>query len=90
MLDETTNLVSLLKDPTLLVTKGYLGGDWVDGEGGATFDVRNPARGDVIAQVSDFSRNQANKAISAAESAQKSWAALTAKERSLQCAAGSI
>ena len=83
MLNKTTNLVSLLKDPTLLVTKGYLGGDWVDGEGGATFEVRNPARGDVIAQVSDFSRNQANKAISAAESAQKAWASLTAKERSV-------
>ena len=41
MLDDTTNLASLLKDPSLLVTKGYLAGDWVDGEGGATFDVYN-------------------------------------------------
>lgn len=83
MLDDTTNLVSLLKDPTLLVTKGYLAGDWVDGEGGAVFDVLNPARGDVIAQVSDFSRAQAKKAIKAAEKAQKDWAAVTAKERSV-------
>ncbi len=83
MLDDTTNLASLLKDPSLLVTKGYLAGDWVDGEGGATFDVYNPARGDVIAKVADFSRAQAAEAIGAAEVAQKEWAAMTAKERSV-------
>ena len=83
MLDDTTNLASLLKDPSLLVTKGYLAGDWVDGEGGATFDVYNPARGDMIAKVADFSRAQAAEAIGAAEVAQKEWAAMTAKERSV-------
>ena len=42
MLDDTTNLRSLLKDPSLLATQGYLAGDWVDGEDGATFKVLNP------------------------------------------------
>ena len=83
MLDNRTNLESLLKDPSLLATRGYLAGDWVDGEGGATFDVHNPARGDIIAQVADFSRAQASRAIAAAETAQKEWAAMTAKERSV-------
>ena len=83
MLDNRTNLESLLKDPSLLATRGYLAGDWVDGEGGATFDVYNPARGDVIAQVADFSRAQASQAIAAAQTAQKEWAAMTAKERSV-------
>ena len=83
MLDNRTNLASLLKDPSLLATQGYLAGDWVDGEGGATFDVYNPARGDVIAQVADFSRAQASQAIAAAQTAQKEWAAMTAKERSV-------
>jgi len=83
MLDNRTNLESLLKDPSLLATQGYLAGDWVDGEGGATFDVHNPARGDIIAQVADFSRAQASRAIAAAETAQKEWAAMTAKERSV-------
>ena len=83
MLDNRTNLASLLKDPSLLATQGYLAGDWVDGEGGATFDVHNPARGDIIAQVADFSRAQASRAIAAAETAQKEWAAMTAKERSV-------
>jgi succinate-semialdehyde dehydrogenase/glutarate-semialdehyde dehydrogenase len=76
-----TNLKNLLKDPSLLVTQGYLAGEWVNGEDGATFDVTNPARGDVIAQVADLSRAQTAQAIAAAETAQKEWAAKTAKER---------
>ena len=83
MSDQATNLASLLKDPSLLVTQGYLAGDWVDGEAGATFDVTNPARGDVIAQVADFSRAQTSQAIARAEKAQKEWAAFTGKERSI-------
>ena len=76
-----TNLKDLLKDPSLLATQGYLAGDWVNGEDGATFDVTNPARGDVIAKVADLSRAQTARAIAAAEAAQKAWAAKTAKER---------
>ncbi len=76
-----TNLKNLLKDPSLLATQGYLAGEWVDGEDGATFDVTNPARGDVIAKVADLSRAQTAQAIAAAEVAQKEWAAKTAKER---------
>jgi len=76
-----TNLKDLLKDPSLLATQGYLAGEWVDGDDGATFDVTNPARGDVIAKVADLSRAQAARASAAAEAAQKEWAAKTAKER---------
>lgn len=80
MLDATTDLKSLLKDPSLLATKAYIAGQWVDGEGG-TFDVTNPARGDVIAQVADLSRAQVAGAIDQAVTAQKEWAAWTGKER---------
>ena len=76
-----TNLKDLLKDPSLLATQGYLAGEWVDGDDGATFDVTNPARGDVIAKVADLSRAQTARAIAAAEAAQKERAAKTAKER---------
>jgi len=76
-----TNLKDLLKDPSLLATQGYLAGEWVDGDDGATFDVTNPARGDVIAKVADLSRAQTARAIATAEAAQKEWAAKTAKER---------
>ncbi|WP_108482874.1 NAD-dependent succinate-semialdehyde dehydrogenase [Oceaniglobus ichthyenteri] len=81
MLDTATNLSSLLNDPSLVATKGYLAGEWVDGANGATFDVSNPARGDVIAQVADLDRAMCATAIEKARIAQKPWAAKTAKER---------
>ncbi len=80
MLDTTTDLASLLKDPSLLETRAYINGAWVDGADG-TIDVTNPARGDVVAKVADVSRAQVGDAIAAAEKAQKAWAALTGKER---------
>ncbi|KMK65677.1 NAD-dependent succinate-semialdehyde dehydrogenase [Puniceibacterium sp. IMCC21224] len=80
MLDQATNLASLLKDPSLLETRAYIGGQWVDGDKG-TFDVTNPARGDVVAQVADLSRAQVAGAIAQAEAAQKEWASWTGKER---------
>ena len=82
MLDDLTNLQALLKDSTLLATRGYIAGEWCDGENGQTFPVYNPARGDVITDVADISRTQTAEAISIAEKAQKLWAARSAKERS--------
>ncbi|MBS0125773.1 NAD-dependent succinate-semialdehyde dehydrogenase [Thetidibacter halocola] len=79
MLDQMTDLKSLLKDPSLLETRAYVNGAWVQGE--KTFDVTNPARGDVIAQVADLSREQVAGAIDAAYAAQKEWAKWTGKER---------
>ena len=80
MLDQTTNLSELLNDPTLLETRGYVHGTWIDGDKG-TFDVTNPARGDVVAEVADLSRDQVADAISGAYQAQKDWARWTGKER---------
>nr|WP_321250461.1 NAD-dependent succinate-semialdehyde dehydrogenase [uncultured Ruegeria sp.] len=82
MLDATTDLKSILKNPDLLVTKAYIGGQWVDGDNG-TFAVTNPARGDVVAEVADLSRAQVAGAIAQAEAAQKEWAKLTGKERAV-------
>ncbi|MDP5348476.1 MAG: NAD-dependent succinate-semialdehyde dehydrogenase [Paracoccaceae bacterium] len=81
MLDSKTDLKSLLKDPSLLAEKAYVGGKWVESETGTTFEVTNPARGDVIANVADLSRAQVAQAIAAAETAQKEWAKYTGKER---------
>ncbi|SHL28184.1 succinate-semialdehyde dehydrogenase / glutarate-semialdehyde dehydrogenase [Roseovarius marisflavi] len=75
-----TDLKSMLKDPSLLAEKAYIGGEWVDGDNG-TFEVTNPARGDVIANVADLSRAQVARAIAAAAAAQKEWAKWTGKER---------
>jgi succinate-semialdehyde dehydrogenase/glutarate-semialdehyde dehydrogenase len=80
MLDQTTNLASLLNDPSLLETRAYVNGAWIDGDDG-TFAVDNPARGDIIAEVADLSRAQVAEAIATAENAQKEWAKWTGKER---------
>lgn len=79
---EKTNLKLLLNDPTLLTEQAYVAGEWVDAEDGDTFDVMNPARGDVVAQVPNLAVSDARRAIEAAEAAQGSWAAKPAKERS--------
>ena len=81
MLD-TTDLANLLSDPSLLVDKGYVAGEWVGADSGASFDVTNPARGDVICTVPDFGVDETRRAIDAAYAAQKAWAAKTGKERS--------
>ncbi|MCL4069160.1 NAD-dependent succinate-semialdehyde dehydrogenase [Pseudomonas sp. GX19020] len=82
MPDSVTNLRSLLKDPSLLVEKAYVAGAWIDADDGSTFEVINPARGDVIARVPNLSRAETARAIAAAEKGQKAWAARTGKERS--------
>ncbi|MCC5956641.1 MAG: NAD-dependent succinate-semialdehyde dehydrogenase [Natronohydrobacter sp.] len=81
MLDQATDLKSLLRDPELLETRAFVAGEWVDADDGATFAVVNPARGDVIAQVADVTRAETARAIDAAEAARHAWAARTAKDR---------
>ncbi|WP_081805523.1 NAD-dependent succinate-semialdehyde dehydrogenase [Actibacterium mucosum] len=76
-----TDLTSRLSDPSLLQTRAYLAGDWVEADSGATFPVINPATGDIIAQVADLGRAETARALQAAETAQRDWAALTAKDR---------
>lgn len=76
-----TDLKSLLRDPSLLETRAFVGGEWVDADDGATFEVTNPARGDVIVHVADLGRAETARAIDAAAAAMKDWAARTAKDR---------
>ncbi len=79
---EKTNLSTLLNDPSLLAVKAYVAGEWIDADDGGEFDVINPARGDVVARVPNLGVAETRRAIAAAESVQKEWAARTAKERS--------
>jgi succinate-semialdehyde dehydrogenase / glutarate-semialdehyde dehydrogenase len=81
MLDSVTDLASLLNDPSLLITRAYVAGEWVEADDGTTFPVVNPARGDVICHVPDLGRAETNRAIAAANVAMKEWAARTGKER---------
>jgi len=68
-----------VKDPALLRDKGYVNGEWV--AAAATFAVRNPATGALLADVADLGADHTAAAITAAEHAQPAWAARTAKAR---------
>ncbi|MEL6960593.1 MAG: aldehyde dehydrogenase family protein, partial [Pseudomonadota bacterium] len=81
MLDSTTDLKSMLKRPDLVCSQAFVAGEWVDAKDGKTFEVVNPARGDVIATVADLSRAEIATAIDAAEKARHDWAARTGKDR---------
>ncbi|MEQ5844120.1 NAD-dependent succinate-semialdehyde dehydrogenase [Paraburkholderia acidicola] len=65
-----------------LRTGHYIGGEWYQSE--STYAVRNPATGDVIAQVAKAGADETAQAITAAERAFPAWRALTAKERSVR------
>ena len=67
-----------LKDPSLLETRAYVNGAFVDN--GKSFDVENPATGEVIAKVTDLG-DAIEPAIDAAYAAKPLWAAKTGKER---------
>jgi succinate-semialdehyde dehydrogenase/glutarate-semialdehyde dehydrogenase len=72
-----------LNHPSLLrQASAWLGGNWTGADSGATFDVRNPASGETVAQAPLMGRAETERAIAAAAVAQKQWRTLTAKERS--------
>ncbi|ABF11804.1 succinate-semialdehyde dehydrogenase / glutarate-semialdehyde dehydrogenase [Cupriavidus metallidurans] len=70
-----------LKDPSLFKQLAYVDGQWISADSGATFDVTDPATGEVIARVADLGAAETTRAVAAAEVAQKAWAAKTGKER---------
>ncbi|MEJ3403600.1 NAD-dependent succinate-semialdehyde dehydrogenase [Rathayibacter sp. YIM 133350] len=62
-------------------TQLFIGGEWVDAEGGKTFDVRDPATGAVLVSVADASPEDAVRALDAAVAAQDDWANTAPRER---------
>ena len=54
----------------------WIGGAWVDAEGGATFEATSPSTGEVIGTVPEGTRADAQRAISAAQAAWPGWAGL--------------
>lgn len=70
-----------LADASLLRTESYLFDGWRTARAGATFPVRNPANGRVIAEVSSLGAVETREAIAGAVKAQVQWRALTAQAR---------
>lgn len=68
-----------LKDSSLLETRAYVDGAWV--EGATTFPVENPSTGEKVASVADLSVADAKGAVDAAYGAKRAWAARTGKDR---------
>lgn len=67
----------------LIRTQSYVNGQWINAASGKTFDVINPATGELITTVTDMSREDVRKAIDAANDAWPAYRNLTARERSV-------
>ncbi|RMH78979.1 MAG: NAD-dependent succinate-semialdehyde dehydrogenase [Actinomyces sp.] len=63
-------------------TQLFIGGRWVDADGGATFGVTDPATGELVAEVADATPADAVAAVDAAAEAQPRWAATAPRTRS--------
>ncbi|MEL0252208.1 MAG: NAD-dependent succinate-semialdehyde dehydrogenase [Novosphingobium sp.] len=72
-----------LKDQSLLRQAMLIDGQWVGADDGATFEVRNPATGALIARVPKGGADETRRAIAAAAAALPAWKGLLAKERSV-------
>jgi succinate-semialdehyde dehydrogenase / glutarate-semialdehyde dehydrogenase len=70
-----------LRERGLLLDKGCVGGKWVGADSGETFDVVDPATGDVLARVPRMGLAETRRAIEAAAEAYPAWRSLLAKER---------
>ncbi|TDL40303.1 NAD-dependent succinate-semialdehyde dehydrogenase [Kocuria rosea] len=68
----------LAKTPTGLL----INGQWREASDGGTFEVENPATGEVIATMASATRADSQAAMDAAADAQESWARTPARERS--------
>ncbi|AOS96028.1 Succinate-semialdehyde dehydrogenase [NADP(+)] GabD [Microbulbifer aggregans] len=68
-----------LADMELLKTQNYINGEWRDGA--ARIAVRDPANGDLLAEIADGSAEDAQDAVVAAAAAFPAWKSKTAAER---------
>jgi len=70
-----------LSNASLFREQALIGGHWTDGAAGETFEVCDPATGEVLGSVPFLDASDMAAAIETAATAQKDWAARPAKER---------
>jgi succinate-semialdehyde dehydrogenase/glutarate-semialdehyde dehydrogenase len=70
-----------LSDSHLLKSDAFIDGAWSAADNGSRFAVRNPANGEVLAEVADVGEGETRRAIEAAARAFPAWKKKTAKER---------
>ena len=73
----------ILKDPQLFRHQCFVGGSWVQAEGGDTFPVFDPSTGGLIGEVPNFGTPETLAAIENAATAFRLWRRKTAKERAV-------
>jgi len=82
----TSDLTTTVADDTVSVegvpTGLFIGGRWRAASGGATFPVRDPSTGEVLAEVADATPEDGIAALDAAVAAQDGWAATPPRTRS--------
>ena len=66
---------------SLLMTKAFVNGEWINAASSKTFDVTNPATGELIASIPDMNREDVSKAVDAAYNAWPAYRDTTAGER---------
>jgi len=59
----------MIDSPYLKHLDGYIDGAWVPADSGKTFDVKNPATGELLAQVAAMGVDETDRAVTAAEAA---------------------
>ena len=70
---DTSHNPLTLNNPDLFRSQAYINGAWVGADDGATFDVSNPADGDVLAKVANQGVAETRRAIQAASDAWPGW-----------------
>jgi succinate-semialdehyde dehydrogenase/glutarate-semialdehyde dehydrogenase len=70
-----------LKDPSLFTQQACVSGAWVNADSGATVAVANPATGELLGTVPMCGTAETERAIRAADVAQRLWRDVPAKER---------
>ncbi len=72
-----------LKDSGLLREQCFIDGRWTPADSGGTLAVHNPATGKTLGVIPNMGAAEVRRAIAAAAQALPSWAARTAKDRSI-------
>ena len=65
----------------LTTTQHFIGGEWVDADGGGTFEVRNPLDDSLYARAADGGAADIDRAVAAAKAAFVSYRETTPSER---------
>jgi succinate-semialdehyde dehydrogenase/glutarate-semialdehyde dehydrogenase len=71
-----------MRDLDLVLSRGFINGEWVEANSGEQVAVVNPANGEVITTVPDMGKQEAEAAVVAAHNAFLDWRKTTAKHRS--------